>query len=26
VTFAENGEISKPETVTKTYKAPCPRK
>jgi hypothetical protein len=25
VTFAENGEISKPETVTKTYKAPCPR-
>jgi hypothetical protein len=26
VTFAENGELSKPETVTKTYKAPCPRK
>jgi hypothetical protein len=26
VTFAENGEISKPETVTKTYKAPCPKK
>jgi hypothetical protein len=26
VIFAENGEPSKPETVTKTYKAPCPRK
>lgn len=26
VTFAENGEPSKPETVTVTYKAPCPRK
>jgi hypothetical protein len=24
VIFAENGELSKPETVTKTYKAPCP--
>ena len=26
VIFAENGETSKPETVTATYKAPCPRK
>ena len=26
VIFAENGEESKPETVTKTYKSPCPRK
>jgi hypothetical protein len=26
VTFAENGETSKPETVTASYKAPCPRK
>jgi hypothetical protein len=26
VIFAENGEESKPVTVTKTYKAPCPRK
>jgi hypothetical protein len=26
VIFAENGERSKPETVTATYKAPCPRK
>jgi hypothetical protein len=26
VIFAENGEISKPETVPATYKAPCPRK
>jgi hypothetical protein len=26
VVFAENGEMSKPETVTATYKAPCPRK
>jgi hypothetical protein len=26
VIFAENGELGKPETVTKTYKAPCPRK
>jgi hypothetical protein len=26
VIFAENGEQSKPVTVTKTYKAPCPRK
>jgi hypothetical protein len=26
VIFAENGEESKPEIVTKTYKAPCPRK
>ncbi len=26
VVFAENGELSKPETVTQTYKAPCPRK
>jgi len=26
VIFAENGEISKPETVTATYKAPCPRR
>ncbi|MGD1057384.1 MAG: hypothetical protein ABR992_08220 [Solirubrobacteraceae bacterium] len=26
VIFAENGEISKPETVTANYKAPCPRK
>jgi hypothetical protein len=25
VTFAENGEESKPETVTAEYKAPCPR-
>jgi hypothetical protein len=25
VIFAENGEESKPVTVTKTYKAPCPR-
>jgi hypothetical protein len=24
VTFAENGEISKPEVVDATYKAPCP--
>jgi hypothetical protein len=24
VIFAENGEESKPETVTQTYKAPCP--
>jgi hypothetical protein len=26
VIFAENGETSKPETVTATYKSPCPRK
>jgi len=26
VIFAENGEESKPETVTETYKAPCPKK
>jgi hypothetical protein len=26
VVFAENGEMSKPETVPATYKAPCPRK
>jgi hypothetical protein len=26
VIFAENGEESKPETVTATYTAPCPRK
>jgi hypothetical protein len=26
VIFAENGEESKPETVTKTYTAPCPRR
>jgi hypothetical protein len=26
VTFAENGETSKPEVVSATYKAPCPRK
>jgi hypothetical protein len=26
VIFAENGEESKPVTVTKTYKAPCPRR
>jgi hypothetical protein len=26
VTFAENGEESKPETVTVSYTAPCPRK
>jgi hypothetical protein len=26
VIFAENGEESKPVTVTATYKAPCPRK
>ncbi len=26
VIFAENGEISKPETVTASYKAPCPKK
>jgi hypothetical protein len=26
VIFAENGEESKPETVTQNYKAPCPRK
>ncbi len=26
VIFAENGERDKPETVTKTYKSPCPRK
>jgi hypothetical protein len=26
LTFAENGEISKPVTVTANYKAPCPRK
>jgi hypothetical protein len=26
VIFAENGELARPETVTKTYKAPCPRK
>ncbi len=25
VVFAENGEESKPESVTETYKAPCPR-
>ncbi len=24
VIFAENGEASKPETVTKTYRSPCP--
>jgi hypothetical protein len=24
--FAENGDLSKPATVTATYKAPCPRK
>jgi hypothetical protein len=24
--FAENGELSKPETVTAFYKAPCPRR
>jgi hypothetical protein len=26
VIFAENGEATKPETVTATYKAPCPKK
>jgi hypothetical protein len=26
VIFAENGELSKPVTVAKTYKAPCPRR
>lgn len=26
VTFAENGDISKPETVSVSYTAPCPRK
>jgi len=26
VIFAENGEMSKPETVDASYKAPCPRK
>jgi hypothetical protein len=26
VTFAENGEISRPETVSVAYTAPCPRK
>ncbi len=26
VIFAENGELSHPETVTAEYKAPCPRK
>jgi hypothetical protein len=26
VIFAENGEMSKPETVTANYKAPCPRR
>ncbi len=26
VIFAENGETSTPETVTATYKSPCPRK
>jgi hypothetical protein len=26
VIFAENGEISKPETVTAMYKTPCPKK
>jgi hypothetical protein len=26
VIFAENGELSKPVTVTATYKSPCPRK
>jgi hypothetical protein len=26
VIFAEGGELSKPETVTKTYKSPCPPK
>jgi hypothetical protein len=26
VVFAENGEMSKPESVPATYKAPCPRK
>ncbi|HLH14469.1 MAG TPA: hypothetical protein VKV16_06735, partial [Solirubrobacteraceae bacterium] len=26
VIFAENGEESKPESVTALYKAPCPRK
>ena len=26
VVFAENGEMTKPETATATYKAPCPRK
>ncbi len=26
VIFADNGEESQPETVTATYKAPCPRK
>jgi len=26
VIFAENGEESRPVTVTKTYKAPCPRR
>ena len=26
VIFAENGEMSKPESVPATYKAPCPRK
>jgi hypothetical protein len=26
VIFAENGELAKPEAVTKTYRAPCPPK
>ncbi len=26
VVFAQNGELSKPETVTQTYRSPCPRK
>jgi len=26
VVFAENGEMSKPETVPATYKSPCPKK
>ena len=25
LTFAENGEVSRPVTVVKTYRAPCPR-
>jgi hypothetical protein len=25
-TFAENGEVSRPETVKVNFKAPCPRK
>jgi hypothetical protein len=26
VIFAENGELARPETVTKTYRSPCPSK